>query len=96
MTISVTDENWDLFDLNGFPLEFEWKLTNYIYKTIIYIKKEIFGEIENYRKVAEKYKKAQTATYYVAVSLGSLSAAHSASGNALSLTGHGIIVDTHC
>jgi len=40
----------------------------------------------------KKYKEAQDATHYVAVRLGSPSAALSASGIAASLTGPGIIV----
>lgn len=59
---------------------------------IFKIQKEVSGEIKNYRKIAKKYNKAQTATHYVAVSLGCLWAAPSASGIALTLTGPGIIV----
>ena len=56
------------------------------------IQKEISDEIENYRKVAKKYKKVQTVAHYVTVGLGSLSATLLTSGIALSLTGPGIIV----
>ena len=49
-------------------------------------------EIEKYRKVAKKYKKAQTAAHDTAVGLGSLSAVLSTTGVAFSLTGPGIIV----
>lgn len=66
---------------------------------IFKIQKEVSGEIKNYRKIAKKYNKAQTATHYVAVGLGCLWAAPSASGIALTLTGPGIIVGApwnHC
>lgn len=56
------------------------------------IEKQISEEIDIYRKIAKKYKKAQTATHYTAIGLGSLSAALSTTCVALSLTGPGITV----
>jgi len=56
------------------------------------IEKNIFNEAEHYRTVGEKYKKAQTATHYTAVGLGSVAAALSVSGVATSLTGLGDII----
>lgn len=65
---------------------------NFRLTRICEIQTEISLEIENYRNVAVKCKKTQTAKHYVAVGLGSHSAALSATGIVLSLTGPGIIV----
>ena len=44
---------------------------NFRFSRIGDIEKQIFQKIENYRKVAQKYKKAQSATHYtVGLSLG--------------------------
>ena len=58
----------------------------------IEIEKNIFNEAEHYRTVAKKHKKAQTATHYTAVGLGSVAAALSVSGVATSLTGPRVII----
>lgn len=54
--------------------------------------REISAESEHHRKVAKKYKKAQTATHYAAVGLDTLASTLSISGVAASLTSPGIII----
>jgi len=53
---------------------------------------EISGEVEHYRLVLKKYKKARKAVHYSAVGLGSVAAALSSGAIAASLTGVGVIV----
>ena len=65
---------------------------NFRLTRIIEIEKNIFNEAEHYRTVAKKHKKAQTATHYTAVGLGSVAAALSVSGVATSLTGPRVII----
>jgi len=65
---------------------------NFRLTRITEIEKNSFNEAEHYRTVAKKYKKAQTATHYTAVGLGSVAAALSVSGVATSLTGPGVII----
>jgi len=56
------------------------------------IEKEISNEVEHYRLILKKYKKAQKAVHYSAVGLGAVSAALSSGAIAASLTGVGVIV----
>ena len=56
------------------------------------IEKEISAEVEHYRLVLKKYKKARKAVHYSAVGLGSVAAALSSGAIAASLTGIGIVV----
>jgi len=56
------------------------------------IEKEIFDQVEHYRLVLKKYKKARKAVHYSAVGLGSVSAVLSSGAIAASLTGVGVIV----
>ena len=65
---------------------------NFRVTRITEIEKNISNKAEHYRTVAKKYKKAQTATHYTAVGLGSVAAALSVSGIATSLTGPGVII----
>ena len=56
------------------------------------IEKEIAAEIEHYRLVLKKYKKARKAVHYSAVGLGAVAAALSSGAIAASLSGVGIVV----
>jgi len=56
------------------------------------IEKEISNEVEHYRLVLKKYKKARKAVHYSAIGLGAVSAALSSGAIAASLTGVGIVV----
>ena len=56
------------------------------------IEKEISDQVEHYRLVLKKYKKARKAVHYSAVGLGSVSAVLSSGAIAASLTGVGVIV----
>jgi len=56
------------------------------------IEKEISEQVEHYRLVLKKYKKARKAVHYSAVGLGSVSAVLSSGAIAASLTGVGVIV----
>ena len=56
------------------------------------IEKDICAEVENYRLVLKKYKKARKAVHYSAVGLGTIVAALSSGAIAASLTGVGIVV----
>ena len=51
-------------------------------------------EVEHYRLVLKKYKKARKAVHYSAVGLGTVAAALSSGAIAASLTGIGIVVAT--
>ena len=65
---------------------------NFRLTRITEIEKNISKEVEHYRTVGKKYKKAQTAMHYTAVGLGSVTAALSVSGVATSLTGPRVII----
>ena len=114
ITISVKDENGEVFDFKGFPLSFELELNQISFYTkssanvlpsvpptdienqlypnlpsdnfqlteISKIEKEISTEVEHYRLVLKKYKKARKA----------VAAALSSGAIAASLTGVGIVV----
>jgi len=56
------------------------------------IEKEISDQVEHYRLVLKKYKKARKAVHYSAVCLGAVSAALSSGAIAASLTGVGVII----
>ena len=56
------------------------------------IEKEISDQVEHYRLVLKRYKKAKKAVHYSAVGLGSVSAVLSSGAIAASLTGVGIVV----
>ena len=56
------------------------------------IEKEISAEVEHYRLVLKKYKKARKALHYSVVGLGAVTAALSSGAVATSLTGVGIVV----
>ena len=56
------------------------------------IEKEIAAEVEHYRLVLKKYKKARKAVHYSAVGLGAVAAALSSGAIAASLSGVGIVV----
>ena len=56
------------------------------------IEKEIYDQVEHYRLVLKKYKKARKAVHYSAVCLGAVSAALSSGAIAASLTGVGVII----
>ena len=56
------------------------------------IEKEISDQVEHYRLVLKKYKKARKAVHYSAVGLGAVSAALSSGAIAASLTGVGVII----
>jgi len=56
------------------------------------IEKEISAEVEHYRLVLKKYKKARKALHYSLVGLGAVTAALSSGAVATSLTGVGIVV----
>jgi len=56
------------------------------------IEKEISAEVEHYRLVLKKYKKARKAIHYSAVGLGAVTAALSSGAVATSLTGVGIVI----
>jgi len=56
------------------------------------IEKEISAEVEHYRLVLKKYKKAQKALHYSLVGLGAFMAVLSSGAVATSLTGVGIVV----
>jgi len=56
------------------------------------IEKEISGEVEHYRLVLKKYKKARKAVHYSAVGLGAVAAALSSGAIAASITGVGVVV----
>jgi len=56
------------------------------------IEKEISDQVEHYRLVLKKYKKARKAVHYSAVGLGSVSAVLSSGAIAASLTGVGVII----
>jgi len=56
------------------------------------IEKEISEEVEHYRLVLKKYKKARKAVHYSAVGLGSVSLVLSSGAIAASLTGVSVIV----
>ena len=55
------------------------------------IEKEISDQVEHYRLVLKKYKKARKAVHYSAVGLGAVAAALSSGAIAASLTGVGVI-----
>jgi len=65
---------------------------NFRLNEISRIEKEISNEVEHYRLVLKKYKKARKAVHYSAVGLGSVSAVLSSGAIAASLTGVGIVV----
>jgi len=56
------------------------------------IEKEISVEVEHYRLVLKKYKKARKAIHYSVVGLGAVTAALSSGAVATSLTGVGIVI----
>ena len=56
------------------------------------IEKEISAEVEHYRLVLKKYKKARKAVHHSAVGLGAVAAALSSGDIAASLTGVEIVV----
>ena len=56
------------------------------------IEKEISDQVEHYRLVLKKYKKARKAVHYSAVGLGAVSAGLSSGAIAASLTGVGVII----
>jgi len=56
------------------------------------IEKEISAEVEHYRVVLKKYKKARKALHYSLVGLGAFTAVLSSGAVAISLTGVGIVV----
>ena len=56
------------------------------------IEKEISEQVEHYRLVLKRYKKARKAVHYSAVGLGSVSVVLSSGAIAASLTGVGVIV----
>jgi len=56
------------------------------------IEKEISNQVEHYRLVLKKYKKARKVVHYSAVGLGSVSAVLSSGAIAASLTGVGVII----
>jgi len=56
------------------------------------IEKEISAEVEHYRLVLKKYKKARKALHYSLVGLGAFTAVLSSGAVATSLTGVGIVV----
>ena len=56
------------------------------------IEKEISAEVEHYRLVLKKYKKAWKALHYSLVGLGTVTAVLSSGAVATSLTGVGIVV----
>jgi len=56
------------------------------------IEKEISAEVEHYRLVLKKYKKARKALHYSVVGLGAFTAVLSSGAVATSLTGVGIVV----
>jgi len=56
------------------------------------IEKEISAEVEHYRLVLKKYKKARKALHYSLVGLGAFTAVLSSGAVAISLTGVGIVV----
>jgi len=56
------------------------------------IEKEISDQVEHYRLVLKRYKKAKKAVHYSAVGLGSVSAVLPSGAIAASLTGVGIVV----
>ena len=58
------------------------------------IEKEISAEVEHYRLVLKKYKKARKALHYSLVGLGTVTAVLSSGAVAISLTGVGIVVGT--
>jgi len=58
------------------------------------IEKEISDQVEHYRLVLKKYKKARKAVHYSTVGLGAVSAALSSGAIAASLTGVGVIIGT--
>jgi len=58
------------------------------------IEKEISAEVEHYRLVLKKYKKARKALHYSLVGLGAFTAVLSSGAVAISLTGVGIVVGT--
>ena len=65
---------------------------NFRLNEISRIEKEISDQVEHYRLVLKKYKKARKPVHYSAVGLGSLSAVLSSGAIAASLTGVGVIV----
>jgi len=65
---------------------------NFCLTEISRIEKEISGEVEHYRLVLKKYKKARKAVHYSAVGLGAVAAALSSGAIAAFLTGVGVIV----
>ena len=56
------------------------------------IEKEIFAEVEHYRHVLKKYKKARKALHYSLVGLGAVTVALSSGAVVTSLTGVGIVI----
>jgi len=56
------------------------------------IEKEISAEVEHYKLVLKKYKKARKALHYSVVGLGAVTAARSSGAVATALTGVGIVV----
>jgi len=58
------------------------------------IEKEISAEVEHYRLVLKKYKKARKVLHYSLVGLGAFTAVLSSGAVATSLTGVGIVVGT--
>jgi len=58
------------------------------------IEKEISVEVEHYRLVLKKYKKARKAHHYSVVGLGAVTAALSSGAVATTLTGVGIVIGT--
>jgi len=65
---------------------------NFLLTEISRIEKEISAEVEHYRLVLKKYKKARKALHYSLVGLGAFTAVLSSGTVATSLTGVGIVV----
>ena len=65
---------------------------NFLLTEISRIEKEISAEVEHYRLVLKKYKKARKALHYSLVGLGAFTAVLSSGAVATSLTGVGIVV----
>ena len=65
---------------------------NFRLSEISRIAKEISDEVEHYRLVLKRFKKARKAVHYSAVGLGAVAAALSSGALAASLTGVGIVV----
>lgn len=88
----MIDNTYTMSSLNVLPSSPPEKIYSELLPYNFRLSRNGAEEIEKYRKVAKKYKKAQTATHDTAVGLDSLSAVLSTTGVALSLTGPGIIV----